>query len=229
LLTPGQAGHLALPRLEGKTHLVISHAQMYSDANELDLLSTDSYFRLRVYPALAHAPAANLALTPSRDGLFEVFRANAPKRSFTVTLTKVRDAQAVPPLTLGVPANTAHEPMPETFGKSAAWTIAIKGAPLRPGEDAFLQIHARGDVARLFSGVTMLDDHFLDGSVWEIGLKRFGTETAKPLTLTVLPLRADAPIYLDGGVSAMVTGDQTAEVTSVDVVPQYRLHLQSGK
>jgi hypothetical protein len=230
LLTPEQADHLSLVTLENTVHLVLSDSQLYGDGDGLDLLSMgDPHFALAVYPALLHSPSASLVLKHAADGLFERFVATAPARDVPVTLTQIRDAQPVPPLTLGVPSNTAHEPMPETFGKSAAWSISIGGPPLKPGEDDFLQIRARGDVGRLFASVTMLDDHFLDGSVWEIGLKRFATQTRTPLTLTVLPLRADAPIYLDGGVAAMVTGEQTAEVTSVEVVPQYRLHLQSGK
>ena len=81
-------------------------------------------------------------------------------------------------------------------------------------------------MARLFSGVAMLDDRFLDGRVWEIGLRHVHDALAGPLTLTILPMRADAPIYLEGGIESMVTGDQTAEVTAVEVVPQYRLELE---
>ena len=55
-----------------------------------------------------------------------------------------------------------------------------------------------------------MDDHFFDGSTWEIGLKRFAGQMSQPLTLTVLPMRKDAAIYLDDSVGAMVSGDQTA-------------------
>ncbi len=83
-------------------------------------------------------------------------------------------------------------------------------------------------MARLFAGMEMIDDQFLDGRVWEVGLKRFSGQIKAPLMLAVLPMRKDAPIYLDGGVAGMVDGDQTAEVTSVSVVPQYRLSLRMG-
>jgi len=95
-------------------------------------------------------------------------------------------------------------------------------------EDAFLRIDARGDIGRLFSGATMLDDQFFNGSVWEVGLKRFAHEIGDPLTLAILPMRRDAPLYLDRGVADMVKGDQTAEIMAVTVVPQYALHLRSG-
>ena len=177
---------------------------------------------------MPHAPSAGIAITASgQDGVFQTFEAHAPARTVSVTLTKIRDALPVPPLVLGAPANTAHEPMPETFAKSAAWTIAIARSGLTAQDDAFLRISARGDVARLFAGTQMLDDHFLDGSVWEIGLKHFAAQIGGPLTLTVLPLRADAPIYLDGGVAKMVEGSQTASVSDVSVVAQYRLRIRA--
>ena len=230
VLTHEQAERLTLPVLAGRTHLLLTSAQSFSTDTGLALLSTGNPdFRFAVYPALEKALSASLPLAASpADGIFQVFEAHAPARTMSAELTKLHDALPVPPLTLGAPANTAHEPMPETFGKSAAWSIAIKGAPLGDSDDAFLRIRARGDVARLFSGATMLDDQFLNGSVWEIGLNRFESEIKSPLMLTVLPLRSDAPIYLDGGVAGMVTGDQTADVTSVEVVPQYRLQVLTG-
>jgi hypothetical protein len=229
VLTQAQSERLTLPVLDGHTRFLLTDAQSYSTDDGFDLLSTgDPDFRFSIFPALAHLPSANLALQPTgADGVFQTFRASAPKRAMTATLMKTRDAQPVPPLVLGAPANTAHEPMSETFGKSAAWTIYLSGAAPSEENDAFLQIRARGDVARLFVGTTMIDDHFLDGSTWEIGLKHFAFEIKSPLTLTVLPLRSDSPIYLDGGVPSMVSGEQTAEVLGVDVVPQYRLHLQT--
>ena len=60
-------------------------------------------------------------------------------------------------------------------------------------------------------------------------MKRFADRLDQPLTLTVLPLRKDTPVYLDNGVDSMVTGDQTAEVLQVKAVPQYRLTLGAGK
>ncbi|HKD21095.1 MAG TPA: beta-galactosidase [Rhizomicrobium sp.] len=223
VLTSKQSEQLMLPRFGGKAHLLLTDAQSYEDRGNLVLNSTgDPEFRFEIFPSLRIAPQASLPPSNSgKDGVFEVFQAHAKPRTISVEWKKIRDAQPVPPLTLGAPGNTAHEPAPETIGKSAAWTITLRGTP----GDAFLRIAARGDVARLFSGTTMLDDRFLDGSVWEIGLDRFKTEIAKPLTLTILPLRKDAPIYLEQGVAGMVTGDQTADVTGISVVPLYRLEI----
>jgi len=227
VLTEAEGGELTLPRLEGAPHLMLTLAQAFTDGDTLTLLSTGQPdIRLAVYPPLAHAPAAGLPMTEEKpDGVFQVFAAQAAARTLSVTVTPLRDAERVPPLVLGLPAQTAHEPTPEVFGASAAWTLTVHGS-VDDRQDAFLRIYARGDVARLFSGVTMLDDQFLNGSAWEIGLKYVRDALSAPMTLTVLPLRKDAPIYLDQGVDRMVEGrDQLAQVDSVTVVPQYRLDV----
>lgn len=226
VLTQRQAERLTLPTLDGAPHLLLTDPQAYTDTGRLTLRSTgDPAFRFSVFPALSRTPSGDLTVEPAgSDGAFQVFEAHASPRQLSVTVTKLRDAEPVPPLELGPPGNTAHEPAPEIFGRSAAWTLAIHG-DVDDDDDTFLRIAARGDVARLFSGVTMLDDQFLNGRVWEIGLRYVEDALNDPLTLTVLPLRRDAPIYLDAGVDAMVSGEQTAEVTHVSVVPQYRLVL----
>ncbi len=229
-LSSSQVEDLSLVPFAGGPHLVLSDAQLFSESDGLTLLSTGQPdFAVSFYPALAAPPAADLPLRAAgRDGVFQVFGARAPERKIAIVVAKVRDAGPVPPLALTGPSNTAVEPAPETFGRSAAWTISIPPQSLAGLSDGFLRIKARGDVARLFSGATMIDDHFLNGSVWEVGLKRFGQEIKTPLTLTILPLRQGAPIYLDGGVSAMVAGDQTAELVEADVVAQYRMRLLPG-
>jgi beta-galactosidase len=230
VLTEAEGAELTLPRLEGSRHLMLTSAQAFTDGETLTLLSTgEPEIHLAVYPPLSHAPTADLTMTEeASDGIFQVFGARAAPRALSVAVTRLRDAKPVPPLVIGPPRNTAHEPAPEIFGRSAAWALTVNGS-VDDQHDAFLRIYAHGDVARLFSGVTMLDDQFLNGNAWEIGLKYVADALGTPMTLTILPLRKDAPIYLDQGVDQMVEGkDQLAQVDSVTVVPQYRLDIAVG-
>ncbi|WP_227246349.1 hypothetical protein [Paraburkholderia caribensis] len=70
----------------------------------------------------------------------------------------------------------------------------------------------------------MIDDHFYNGLSWEIGVRNVMIDPQQPLMLTVLPMRADAPVYLDarhdlrGSIS-----DQVAEVFGVKWVPEYEV------
>ena len=93
--------------------------------------------------------------------------------------------------------------------------------------DAYLEIDYHGDVGRLFSGTDLIDDHYYNGLSWEIGLRRFATELKKALTLTVLPIRQDAPIYIEPEYQLHLSpGAQAAELVRTRVVPEYGLRLQ---
>jgi hypothetical protein len=228
ILTPDEADSLSLLTLGGRRRLVLSDAQVFADDGAPVLLSTGKPdIAFDVYPRLTQAPTGSLPIAQTgMDGLFQKFEARAAERKIAAVLTKTRDAQAVPPLRMTGPGNTAVEPVPEVFGRSAAWSIRIPAAALDGVEDGFLRIDARGDVGRLFSGPAMIDDQFLNGSTWEVGLKRFAAELREPLTLSVLPMRRDAAVYLDKGVASMVDGDQSAQVVGISVVPQYALRLE---
>jgi len=230
VLSAQQTDRLSVVDFDGARRLVLTDAQLFVDGGNPFFLSTgEPRFRFSIFPAPSAAISGDLPLrVAGYDGVFQTFEANAAPKTISVGVTKTRDAQPVPPLAMTGPGKTAVEPVPEVFGKSAAWNIRIAPGALEGMEDAFLRIDARGDIGRLFSGATMLDDQFFNGSVWEIGLKRFANEIQDPLTLAILPMRRDAPIYLDRGVADMVKGDQTAEIVAVTAVPQYALHLRSG-
>ncbi|HWA91055.1 MAG TPA: beta-galactosidase [Rhizomicrobium sp.] len=227
VLGAAEADRLSIATLEGRKRLILSDAQLFQDGEQLALLSTGAPdIAFSVFPRLSQAPSGSLPIREiAAGGSFQKFEATAPARSVAVSVTQTRKARDVPPLAMTGPSGTAVEPAPEIFGRSAAWEISIPKTALDGVEDAFLRIDARGDVGRLFSGATMLDDQFFNGATWEIGLKRFAAEIARPLTLTVLPMRRDAAIYLDRGVASMVSGEQTAEVVHVSVVPQYALRV----
>jgi hypothetical protein len=228
LLSHADAAHVWSGEVGGKTRLVLSTGTVEFGKDGLKLLSTgDARFKLGLYPALAATPRGNLKVSAAKpDGIFQSFTAQAPEKTIAATLTKTREAGVAPPINIGGAAKRALQPYPETFGRSAAWSISVPANALNGVSDAFLKISYQGDVARLFSGATMLDDEYFYGPAWTIGLKRFAEQIKSPLTLTVLPLRKDAPIYIDDAVrAALPADDQVARVISVKVIPQYRLDL----
>jgi hypothetical protein len=227
VLTADQGEHAFLAKLEGRQRLIMTQAQFYAQGNKLNFLSNgDNRLAFSVFPQMAKTPAGNLKVSASgQDGVFQSFAASAPAGDVAVKATQIRQAGEMPAPLLTGDHNTVVVPAPETFAQAAAWSLQLSKDPKAQINDVFLQIKARGDVARLFSGGWLMDDHFLSGATWEIGLKRFERRQDSPLTLTVLPLRSDTPIYLDGGIASMVTGKQTAALVDIRVVPQYRLTL----
>lgn len=198
VLTQAQAAYAwVMPGKNGR-RLVLSPDWLYFDGDAVKLTSVgDTHFRFEVYPAPTRQPAASLALQRAPDdGVFAVYQAHAKTRHLTVGVKPLRAALPVPPVRVGGSADAAMLPLPETFGDSAAWTISLSGDSLDGLRNAYLDIRYQGDVGQLFAGAHMLDDNYYDGQVWQVGLRRFAARLGRPWTLTVLPLRADAPIYI---------------------------------
>jgi len=220
ILTEVQAESMTLLRRNGRDMVVISEADLFPTDTGFDLRSRGNpRFRYATLPALARGGKA--------DGLFTTYdQAVTPKPEMKVTVEPLRAAQPAPAIRIGGPAKAAMQPAPEAYGRSAAWTIAVPPDALSGVADAWLELDYQGDVGRLFSGVRMIDDHYFNGPAWRIGLKRFATDIAQPLTLTIMPLRADAPIYIQQEWKpAQPPGGQVAVLKSARIVPEYGLSV----
>jgi hypothetical protein len=229
VLSEAQAERLWVLPVHGKTRLILTDAQLLVDGEGLQLRSRgDPRIQLAVFPSLPIGVNASLPLRArAPDGMFEVLEAVAPRApQTTVAVTPLREAQPMPPIAIGGPAQAALQPYLETFGKSAAWTLSVPKSALQGVGDAYLRIRYVGDVVRLFSGTDLIDDAYYNGLDWEIGLKRYAALLEHPFTLTLLPLRQDAPIYLEpNAVPKIAIGSQVAELGSVELIPEYALQL----
>jgi len=227
-LTASQAEQLTIADVAGKRRLLLSEQQLVVDGGALPLRSVgSSAFRVAVFPALTKAPTAAGTVQKGTDGIFQTFAATLPERQLTASVTPLRAAQAVPPLLIGGNAKAAQEPGPETFGAAASWQVTVPPAQLKGLDDALLDIDFVGDIGRLYAGVEMLDDWYYSGYRWQFGLRHSGDRLAKPLTVSVLPLRADAPIYLDSKARPDFGGQaQLAQLRAVTVTPVYLLRLK---
>lgn len=227
VLPEAEAEHLWTVTLRGRPHLLLTTSQVFAEGGGLALRSPgDPDFRLELLPAV-DGMKGSLALSPrGADGLFQVVTARAVPRSIPVSVTRLRWPRTVPPVPIGGSAGAAMQPTPETYGDSAAWSLAVPRAALA-GQNAYLRIRYCGDVARLYAGTRLLDDDFYTGLTWQVGLKDFAPALAKPLTLTILPLRADAPIHVERPcVVQHGAAVQLAKLVSVKAVPVYRLFVR---
>ncbi len=228
VLSQADAKQLWIGDVAGQKRLILTPDEVSFGSDGLELRSMgDANFKLGVYPTFDVRPKADLPLALAKTtGVFQTFFASAQPKTITATITQTREAGIAPPIKIGGTANRALQPNPEAFGATAAWSISLPSDALDGVADAFLKIDYQGDIARLFSDADMLDDEYFYGPAWTIGLKRFKSEIAHPLTLTVMPLRKDAPIYLDDAVKAKLPDtDQIARVNGVTVVPQYALKI----
>jgi hypothetical protein len=227
VLTPEQARTLSVGVIAGKRSLVLSDAQVWFDEGALQLRSKgDPAFSFAVYPALDKAPGG-AAWRVRKDGRFQRFDANvAPVRAEAVA-TLLRPAGNVAAVPVGGRANTAMRPYPEQFRTAAAWTVQATAPAAPQVEQYLLQPDMVGDVARLFDGTRMVDDWFYSGYGWEYPVAAGATHA---LTLQVLPLRADAPIYIPKEAWPDFGGKQQAgALRGVKLAPVYRAEARFGK
>ncbi|MBT2794319.1 beta-galactosidase [Paraburkholderia strydomiana] len=230
------AERLSVLPFDGRRRLILSDAFAFERDGHLVLRSNSaSAFDVDVYPPLLQLPSALQAdhanIDASSHGMFQRLRVHAPRSAFDVRVTPLRAPQAVPPVMRGGTANAAVAPLPETFGKTAAWRIDVTHDALHALDahglgNAYLTIRYRGDVARIFSGTELIDDHFYNGLPWRIGVRNVAIDPDAPLMLTILPLRADAPVYLAARHDPRPgSGEQIAELDSVTWEPEYEVIL----
>ncbi|TFW32260.1 glycoside hydrolase family 35 [Massilia horti] len=220
VLTPEQARSLSVGVIAGQRRLVLSDAQVWFDEKGLQLRSKDDpSFSFAVYPRLAKAPVGAV-WTERKDGLFQRFDARVAQVGGQAEAFVLRQAGNVRPVPVGGRANAAMIPYPEQFRPAAAWTLRTSAPKAPQVEQYLLQPDLVGDVARLFDGVAMVDDWYYSGYGWEYPL---AAGTSRAFTLQVLPLRADAPIYLDQQAWPDFGGKpQAALLRGVKVAPVYR-------
>jgi len=184
-----------------------------------------------VFPALGAAPAAGAPLRSlGADGVFARYAAAVPARRPRLTVQRVRAAAVVPPVKLFNAVTWRHvaialAPSDSAFAAAAVWRLRVApGAALGAGD--VLDLRYEGDVGRLYAGHRLLDDNFYNGTPWRVGLARFAAELRRgPLELRVLPLRRDAPIYLEPASrpADFAANGQVARLVSARVLPRYEL------
>nr|WP_315257640.1 beta-galactosidase [uncultured Duganella sp.] len=242
VLTPDQSQQLSVVQLAGQRRLLLSADQAYVDGNALQMRSVgDSKFRFAIYPALSATPkatttgaawtakpaSATVAVQAAgNDGIFQAFEATLPAHDVKASVTQTRNATDAAPIAIGGNAKAAIQPLPESFKAAGAWQINVPREQLKGLDDALLQIDFVGDIGRLYSGTRMLDDWYYSGYQWQFGLKQQAALLDQPLTVSVLPLRADAPIYLPKEARPDFGGaKQMATVRGVTVIPVYQLRI----
>jgi hypothetical protein len=138
------------------------------------------------------------------------------------TATPLREARPAPAVMKGGLAKAAIQPVPEAWRTAATWRIDVPRDALKNVDDALLQIDFTGDIGRLFDGTRFADDWYYSGYGWQTGLKALAPKGE--LSLAVLPLRADAPVYLPKeGRPDFGGAPQVARVDGVKLVPVYKL------
>lgn len=196
LLAPEQLAQLSVLDLAGQRRLVFSEQQAWVADGRLQLRGIGpGPLRAAVFPALPKPRAAGLQVR--QDGLMQRLELAGDDAQPTLQIRATRQARSAPRVLTGGLAGAAVQPVPEAFATAASWSLTLPAALPTKAEDVLLELDFVGDIGRVFTGTRMLDDWYYNGQAWQIGLRQFALKPGAALSLSVLPLRADAPIYID--------------------------------
>jgi hypothetical protein len=211
LLSRDDALNLYQSTLLGHDSLVLSPASLYFDGDQIHLASRDvANLTVGLYPPLtgnlgAAAKSAGFIDNGSLGYFQKIckdFASNIAPPHITVDFTQVQPAGAslLAKINPNPKRKVAMEPTDADFARAAVWTIKVDPAILTNPNRPTLEINYVGDVARLYAGNRFVDDNFYKGTPFEIGLWRLTPDELKNgLTLKILPLRPDTPLYLPPG------------------------------
>ncbi|WP_405720454.1 beta-galactosidase [Streptomyces sp. NBC_01537] len=188
----------------GAERLVLCRDGVVFDHDEVRVHSSATAPSFAVLPAPERAPVvADASVREAPDGVltrFTVLPGDGPgsrpgSQDTALPVTLIRPAGPAPETATG-PLGRASVPADKHFDASAAEYRIDVPDDLPPG--TLLRIHWTGDVARAYVGDTLVADQFFSGRPWDIGLDRLPAAAlrAHGLRLKLLPLRADAPVYV---------------------------------
>jgi hypothetical protein len=222
LLSRSQALHAYKAKLWGADRLFISASSLTFDGDTLRMQSRDpDAMNILVYP---QPPALNLRSQP--EGIFARYSSKPEPRTLTVQSNRIKSSAAAPAV-MKDKKGAAIVPGESAFDGAEAWHITVPEDALSGVHEAFLQIHYFGDIARAYIGDRLIDDDFYFGRPWEIGLRRFAPEVSqKGITLKILPLRKDAPIYIpQDRLPQFGENAEAIGVTGISLAPEYEITL----
>ena len=211
--------------LGGRERLFLTRATLLTGGETIRLQADDpADLAVSLLPALPVACGGS-PLQPAADGLFQRVRAETPSPSLPAVscdlVRPARPARAVPLGSQGV----AEAPGEAEFDGAAVWRLRLP-ADTDPARDLLLRIFYTGDIARLFLGDELLTDNFYNGSAFEVGLRRYAPDIYRePLTLGILPLRDDAPLYLPRGARPAGAADTPPRI---EVIERHEAELTSA-
>lgn len=241
VLTQQQAEDAWKVRIGGADRLLITSADFSADPGatqgHLWLRSRDqSQISFTLTPPPAEPLSASLPLTASASTLQSVtYSADAAAWTDPFECVQTEVAGIALPVKTGPaldwrPRGVAQAPEAGPLPQAAHWSITVPAGAMNGLSDLYLKINYTGDVARLSSGGRLLDDNFYNGKAWTVGLKRF-LVPQRPTTfdLSILPLRKDAPIYLETATPpAYAPNGQAINLDGVTLVPEYELEIDAG-
>ena len=190
---------------------LVSGAKFQVSGLEIVLLTSDEAMRaFKIDDKLYFAKKAGNIMYKDGEKIVEE-EWKVTKKLGSKNIRKVKDAAAPRIVPMGT-QKVAAMPTNEDFEKAAVWNLNIKGLPT--GSDAFLKIDYAGDCARVYADGKLVMDNFWNGKPM---LVRMSDLAGKNVELRILPLRKDAPIYLQKTQKALLDNSKESLLKLEDI------------
>lgn len=197
----------------GRNRAFLTDSGLVWDDNTLRLTATQpGAISVAIFPTPPRFTVGGRDVVSESDGIFSKYEfASVGRSTQPVAFTLVRPAGPTRVISLGQAKEpVAAAPTDADFAEAATWRIELP-AKLDMTTDPLLRITYVGDVARVMAGGKLLTDDFYNGRALEVGLRRFATElSGGELTIEILPLQADAPIYFSSADARSALGHERA-------------------
>lgn len=207
-------------RFAGADRIFLTESALCIENAILALTAENAFeFNVSILPAPVSLFADGREIKARTDGLFHRY-STRPHDSGTVNVEMEVVQGAGPARTVQIGSQgVAEEPSDADFESAAVWRITLP-ANTDSDRDLMLRIRYAGDVARIYLDGSLIDDNFYNGDPFDLGLKRFGRRIfLGELLLKILPLRKDAPIYIErNAMPGFNLAESVVSLTSVDVV-----------
>ena len=130
-----------------------------------------------------------------------------------VEVNKVREADAPREIVMGK-QKVAAMPEDGDFDKAAVYEMNIDSSFVSCADSAFIRIDYAADCARVYADGKLVQDNFWNGKPM---LVRVSDLVGKKVELRILPLRKDAPIYLQKEQKAILEASENSLLTLTKV------------
>lgn len=195
--------------IAGKRYLAICPIELWQSGDSLKFRTRRSdSANLSIYPATDQALIyEGKQINPQKEGDFSLY--SLPEQKLPqISVTSQANAE-VPPADKDYPFVKADAP-------PKAWRIRIGEIDWNAVSDVMVNFEYIGDMARLYLNGRLVADNFWSKPNWEVGLKRWQKELAKPdseLILVISPWKKDQEVFVQKRPN--VTEDLTAKLIGI--------------
>jgi len=207
--------------IAGRRHMAVCPIELWQNGDSMKFRTRQSVpAALRIYPAMEQRFIyQSKPVAPQRDGEFSVYALPAQQLP-QVSVTYQANAE--------IPAADRDYPYRKEDAPPKAWRILFGQIDWNTVSDVLVRFEYIGDTARLYLNGSLVADNFWSKTDWEVGIKRWKKELARPdaeLVLVISPWQKGQEVFVQERPD--ITEDLTTELLGIKVSSEQTFILQT--